>query len=291
MLKLTSIHIYPIKATRRVPLDEAVVKPRGLAHDRRWMLVDENGKFLTQREHARLGLVRAQVQPSHLAIQAPSMEPLAVPFPGWGAARRPVQIWKDEVAAVEADAAAHVWFSRYLGIACRLIYMDEAAARPVDPQYDPGGCEVSFADGYPLLLTTEASLADLNTRLDAPVPMTRFRPNLVVSGGEAFDEDGWRMVRIGEVLFHVVKPCARCVVLTIDQDTAEGGKEPLRTLNRFRKQDGKVYFGENLIPTAPGIVRVGDTVEVVAWRDTNPVNGERIVVDGRSRVLMDGSIG
>ena len=288
MLKITGIHIYPIKATRRVALDEAVVEPRGLAHDRRWMLIDESGTFLTQRDHARLALVRVQVQPPHLVVQAPSMERLTVPFPGAEAVRRSVRIWKDVVAAVEADAAAHAWVSRYLGSACRLICMDEAAARPVDPQYDPDRSEVSFADGYPLLLTTEASLADLNTHLDAPVPMTRFRPNLIVSGGEAFDEDRWRKVRIGSMLFHVVKPCARCVVSTIDQETAEGGKEPLRTLNRFRKNDGKVFFGENLIPAAPGVVRVGDTVDVVAWRDTNPVSGERIAVDGRSPVLMSG---
>lgn len=264
---LTSIHIYPIKATRGLDLDEAVVEARGLAHDRRWMLVDENGMFLTQREHPRLALVHVQVQPSHLSLQAPSMDPLTVPFPGRDAARLPVQIWKDTLTAAGAAPAAHAWFSRYLDFPCRLVYMDEAAVRPVDPAYNTGGDEVSFADGYPVLLTSEASLADLNTRLDAPVPMTRFRPNLVISGFEAFAEDRWSRVRIGAMVFRVVKPCARCVVITVDQQTAAQGKEPLRTLNRFRKQDGKVCFGENLIADQPGVVRVGDPVEVVAERD------------------------
>jgi hypothetical protein len=172
------------------------------------------------------------------------------------------------VHAAEAEPAAHAWFSRYLGFDCRLVYMDEAAHRPVDPQYAPEGREVSFADGYPLLLTAEASLADLNARLDAPVPMNRFRPNLVVAGGMAFAEDGWSRVRIGAVPFQVVKPCARCVVTTIDPQTAAQGKEPLRTLSRFRRRQGKVFFGENLIPEQPGIVRVGDPVEVLAWRPT-----------------------
>ncbi len=270
MPHLSSIHIYPIKATRGVTLGEATVEPRGLAHDRRWMLVDEHGTFLTQREHARLALVHVQVQPQvqplHLAVMAPSMTPLTVPFPGRDATRRSVRIWKDKVSVVEAEEAAHAWFSRYLGIGCRLIYMDETAVRPVDPRYDTGGDEVSFADGYPLLLTSKASLADLNTHLDRPTPMNRFRPNLVVSGFDAFAEDRWSRVRIGAVLFNVVKPCERCVVTTIDQQTATSGKEPLRTLNRLRRQGGKVLFGENLIPDGPGVVRVGDAVEVVEWR-------------------------
>lgn len=256
---LHSIHIYPIKATGGVGLDEADVKQRGLAHDRRWMLVDETGTFLTQRQHARLALVRVQVRPSHLVVNAPGMDPLTVSIPDPGAPRRLVRIWKNEVDAAMADDAT-AWFSHFLGIDCRLVYMDERAVRPVDPTYAVGPDEVSFADGYPLLLTTEASLADLNTRLDQPVPMTRFRPNLVVEGFEAFAEDWWRQVRVGEVLFHVVKPCARCVVLTIDQQTAVQGKEPLKTLNTFRKWDGQVYFGMNLIPDQPGVVRVGDAV-------------------------------
>ncbi len=260
MLVLSSIHIYPIKATGGVGLDEAVVEPRGLAHDRRWLLVDETGTFLTQRQHARLALIRARVRESHRDVRAPAMDTLTVPFPATGAARQSVRIWKNEVDAAIADEATHAWFSRFLGVACRLVYMDERAVRPVDPQYAVGPDEVSFADGYPLLLTSEASLAALNARLDVPVPMTRFRPNLVVVGFDAFAEDQWRQVRLGAVLFHVVKPSARCVVTTIDQQTAAQGKEQLKTLGAFRRWDGQVYFGMNLIPDKPGVVRVGDGV-------------------------------
>jgi len=255
---LSSIHIYPIKATGGVALDEAAVEPRGLAHDRRWMLVDKTGRFLTQREHARLALVRVHVQSSYIEVRAPAMAMLKVPFPGVGASRLSVRVWKNEVEAAMADKAAQAWFSRFLGFDCRLVYMDAAAVRPVDARYSVGVGQVSFADGYPLLLTSEVSLAALNARLDVPVPMTRFRPNLVVRGVDAFAEDQWQQVHIGEVLFHVVKPCARCVVTTIDQQTAVQGKEPLRTLGAFRRREGQVYFGVNLIPDKPGVVHVGD---------------------------------
>lgn len=261
---LRSLHIYPIKATGGVDLDEAVVERRGLAHDRRWLLVDAAGVFLTQREHARLALVRAQVYPAYLEVRAPAMEPLLVPFPEARAPRMGVRVWKNTVDAAVACEGAQAWFSRFLEVDCRLVYMDAAAVRPVDARYAVGESEVSFADGYPLLLTSEASLAALNARLDDPVPMTRFRPNVVVAGVEAFAEDRWRQVRIGEALFHVVKPCARCVVTTIDQQTAAQGKEPLRTLRTFRRRGRQVYFGMNLIPDEPGVVRVGEAVEVVA---------------------------
>ena len=221
MLVLSSLHIYPIKATRGIDLTEAGVEPRGLAHDRRWMLVDDKGTFLSQREHARLALVRAHVEPGGLAVEAPAMPRLMVPVPEQGEPRLPVRIWKDDVFAALAEGAAHAWFSRYLGSPCRLVYMDEAGVRPLDPHYAPDGGMVSFADGYPLLLMAEASLADLNTRLDTPVPMTRFRPNVVVTGSEAYDEDQWRQVRIGG---GAVSRCqAVCAVRRHHGRSADGG--------------------------------------------------------------------
>jgi len=265
-LHLSSIHIYPIKATQGIARAEAVVETRGLQHDRRWMLVDEGGTFLTQREHPRLALVRTAVEPVSLRVNAPGMEPLAVARPGAEAPRLRVRVWKNTLTAAEADGTAHAWFSAYLGFHCRLVYMDDAAVRRVDQRYTVADGLVSFADGYPLLLTSEASLADLNARLDDPVPMNRFRANLVVSGAPAFAEDQWSQVRIGAVLFHVVKPCARCVVTTINQETAGRGKEPLRTLRTFRRHGRKVHFGENLIPAMRGVIRVGDPLVVVARR-------------------------
>lgn len=264
MPNLQAIRRYPIKGMKPQHLEAAEVEQRGLAHDRRWLLVDANGRFISQREHAQLALIDVEVTTSGLRVQAPGMLPLSVQQPSHKARRRTVQIWDDAVEAVLADERGHHWFSDVIGSACQLVYMDEAAVRPVDTAYAVRPTnEVSFADGYPVLLTTEASLADLNARLDAPVPMNRFRPNLVVAGCEPFEEDTWRQIRIGEVLFHVVKPCARCVVTTIDQASGMAGKEPLRTLATFRKQGNKVYFGQNLIPDAPGTIRVGDQVEVV----------------------------
>lgn len=262
---IRSIHMYPIKGTHRVTIQESRVEARGLVHDRRWMVVDGDGTFLTQREHASLARVQAQCGAA-LLVSAPGMPLLRVPRPKPEASRQRVRIWEDNVEACTGGERADQWFSRYLGRQCHLVYMDDHTKRQVDPAYDTGGSIVSFADGYPLLLTSMASLAALNARLEVPVPMTRFRPNLVVTGGEAFEEDRWSRIRVGEMEFHVVKSCTRCVVTTIDQETADQGKEPLRTLNRFRKRGGKVYFGENLIPAATGIIRAGDPVEVLAVR-------------------------
>lgn len=273
---LQAIRRYPIKGVKPQHLEAAKVEQRGLAHDRRWLLVDADGRFISQREHAGLALVDVEVTPTGLRVQAPGTKPLSVQQPFHETRRLTVQIWNDAVEAVLADEPVHRWFSEVVGFECHLVYMDEKAVRPVDATYAVRPTdEVNFADGYPVLLTTEASLADLNARLATPVPMNRFRPNLVVAGCEAFEEDTWRQIRIGEVLFHVVKPCARCVVTTIDQASGSAGKEPLRTLATFRKQGNKVYFGQNLIPDAPGTLRVGDQVEIVA-------RGEKVVLAGSS---------
>lgn len=244
-------------------MEEAAVEARGLRHDRRWMLIDAAGRFLSQREEPRLALLCATITARGLALDAPQMTATEVPYPPNDADRQKIQIWKDELKAVRAGEAADAWCSTFLKRDVRLVFMANDVHRPVDPDFAVGDDEVSFADGYPLLLANEASLEALNERLDVPVPMNRFRPNVVVSGGEAFEEDTWRMIRIGAVAFFVVKPCARCRVTTVDQDTAETGKEPLRTLARFRRKNGKVYFGQNLIPAEPGVLHVGDPVEIV----------------------------
>lgn len=259
---LTSIWIYPVKGVAGVSLEEAFVEPRGLANDRRWMFVDADGLFLSQRTHPKLALIRARVTPGGVVLEAPGQAPLAVPVPATDE-RVSVTVWSSTVAALPAGAGASEWASAFLETDCRLVYMPADTIRPVNPAYGRPGDHVSFADGYPALLASEASLADLNSRLAAPVPMNRFRPNLVVDGTEAFAEDGWSRIRIGEVVFRVVKPCDRCVVTTIDQKTGKAGKEPLRTLSRYRKKDGKVYFAQNLIPDAPGTLRRGDPVEVL----------------------------
>ncbi|AVH60353.1 MULTISPECIES: MOSC domain-containing protein [Streptomyces] len=269
--ELHSIHIHPAKAFRGQSLREAVVEPWGLAGDRRWVLIDDGGKVVTQRQHARLALAAAELLPGggiRLSAQGRDAVSVAVPEP---IGTTTVDIFGDKVEAVLAEAAAHVWCSDYLGTEVRLVHMDDPATRrPIDPDFAHPGETVSFADGYPLLVTTLASLDALNSSIalgdqahEGPLPMNRFRPNVVVSGTEAWAEDDWSRIAIGEVIFRIAKMCGRCVVTTTDQSTAERGKEPLRTLGRHRRFGGKLVFGQNLVPESTGTVRVGDPVTVL----------------------------
>lgn len=266
-MTVTKIFIYPVKSTHRIRVAAAAVNPWGLEHDRRWMVVDESARFLTQREEPRLALVQAACTRAGLVLEAPGMPELAVAWPGDDAVSESVSIWKDTVKAVVADGPSSAWFTSYLGRPCRLVYMQDPHARPADDTYAKSGSVVSFADGYPLLMTSEASLAGLNGRMSMPVEMTRFRPNVVIDGRSPFEEDWWQRIRIGGVSFGVVKPCTRCVITTVDQETARhSGNEPLRTLNTFRKKGSNVYFGENLVPEGTGTICVGDEVELIARR-------------------------
>lgn len=263
-MQVTGIFIYPIKATRGIELRQAEVRQRGLAGDRRWMVVDADGSFLHQRIHPRLALVETELSADGgLKVTGPGISPLQVARPA-GDQRRRVTVWQDTFTAADAGLEAARWFSDVVGVPCHLTYMDQAADRPVAADYGQPGDVVSFADALPLLVTTEASLADLNRRLGQPLPMSRFRPNLVVGGSEAWEEDQWQHVYIGETHFEVTHPCARCVVTTIDQQTAERDRdgEPLKTLATFRRRDGNVYFGQNLNTRSTGAVRVGDEVRV-----------------------------
>ncbi|MGW2378840.1 MOSC domain-containing protein [Streptomyces sp. NPDC001658] len=269
---LRSIHVHPVKAFRGLAPREAAVEPWGLAGDRRWVLIDDGGKVVTQRQQPRLATAAAELLPGGgVRLSAPGTPPLTVSVPERSVAV-PVEIFRDKVEAVPADdAAAHAWCSTYLGADVRLVYMDDPATRrPVDPEYARPGETVSFADGYPLLLTTTASLDALNSLIsqgthaqEGPLPMNRFRPNVVVSGTTAWAEDDWTRVAIGEVSFRVAKTCGRCVVTTTDQDTTERGKEPLFTLGRHRRLGGKLVFGQNLVPESRGTIRVGDPVTVL----------------------------
>lgn len=262
---LTGLYSYPVKALRGHSQAEALVERRGLQHDRRWMVVDAEGLFLTQREHPLMARIEVEVTPDGLHLQAEGASPLQVPYPNDPATRHPVVIWKDTVDALDAGDEAARWLSTFLDIPCRLVHQPDDSLRPVDPRFRTRADDhVSFADGYPILLLTEASLEDLNGRLETPVPMTRFRPNFVVQGPHAFAEDTWQRIRIGDVTFDLVKPCARCVVITTDQQTGARSKEPLRTLSTYRRApDGKVYFGQNLIPVTTGTVHLGDPVVVL----------------------------
>ncbi|GHA04090.1 MOSC domain-containing protein [Streptomyces echinoruber] len=271
--ELCSIHVHPVKAFRGVALREAVVEPWGLAGDRRWVLIDDGGKVVTQRQQPHLALAAAELLPGGgVRLSAPGREPIGVPVPP-PARTVMVDIFGTEVAAVPAaDAAAHAWCSDYLGQEVRLVHMDDPARRrPVAPAYGLPGETVSFADECPLLLTSPASLDALNSLIaqgdhahEGPLPMNRFRPSVVVSGTEPWAEDDWSHITIGEVTFRVANACGRCVVTTVDQSTAERGREPLRTLGRHRRFGDKLVFGQHLVPRSPGTIRVGDPVKVLA---------------------------
>ena len=264
-LSLSGLYVYPIKSCGGISLETAEVDERGIRHDRRWMLVDEHGVFLSQREVPRLALIRIQIGVNGLLVDAPGMETLSVPFEPKG---EPVlaRVWDDLVETAHVGRETGRWFSRFLGVPCRLVYLPDRSVRPVDPEYGRAGDRVGLADGFPFLMISEASLADLNGRMDEPLPMERFRPNLVVRGCGPFAEDGWRRVRAGGLGFRIVKPCARCVITTVDQASAAVGKEPLRTLARYRKVGSKVLFGQNLVHDGTGVLSVGDAVEVTEPR-------------------------
>lgn len=264
-MRVSALYLHPLKSGRRVALDVAALTERGFAGDRTWMVVRPDGAFLTGREHPRLTQVAARVDGDDLELSAQGGTPLRVPLPSAEAEPVPVRIWGDDVRARAAGGEADRWISDTLGFPCRLVRLDPDAPRTVDPAYAHAGDTVGFADGFPVLVTTTASLEALNARLPEPLAMTRFRPNLVVDGATAFAEDGWRRIRVGEAELALVKPCARCVLTTVDPETGDvhPDGEPLRTLATFRRSDRGVLFGQNAIPRRLGTVRVGDPVAVL----------------------------
>lgn len=270
---LSEIFVYPIKSLGAVSLESSVVESRGLQFDRRWMLVDENNKFLTQREFPKMATVAVEILKNGLSVSTDGKS-LEIPFETSARETSTVKIWSSRCRAKICEKAFSDWFSDVLQTDCRLVFMPEETARKVNYFYavHKDDC-VSFADGYPILLAGEESLNDLNARLDAPVPMNRFRPNLIVAGAEAFAEDGWRQIKIGAAIFHLVKPCGRCVITTIDQTSgAKTGSEPLKTLANYRipkrSVKRKILFGQNLIAENTGeILAVGDRIEVVETKE------------------------
>jgi uncharacterized protein YcbX len=263
LIRVSQLVIYPVKSCRGVEVDQATVGATGFELDRRWMLVGDDGRFLSQREHQRLALVRVQVEQDRLRLEAPGSPSLEVAFDRDAGRFNRVQVWDDECAAVSEGDDAAKWFSRHLGCSARLVCMASDDARPLGSSTAQPGDRVSFADGFPFLLLSTASLDGLNRRLPLPVPMDRFRPNIVIDGCKAHAEDDWHRVRIGEVPFRIAKPCARCVITTVDQTTGERGREPLRTLSTYRTMEGQVLFGQNLVHEGRGVVRVGDPVQVL----------------------------
>jgi uncharacterized protein len=264
MPALSEIWIYPIKSLGGMSVPEARVTRQGLQYDRRWMLTDMDNRFMSQREIPALSLFEATLIEEGIRIQHKKngCQEMVIPFEIVEGALETVFIWDDECAALRADASINNWFSESLGISCKLMYMPETCNRLVDPRYASHAEITSFADGYPILLIGQASLNELNTRLEQPIPMNRFRPNLVFTGGHAFEEDGMEAFEINGIDFFAVKPCARCTVTTIDQDLAIKGKEPLKTLAQYRMKDNKIYFGQNILHRGTGTLMLGDVLQV-----------------------------
>lgn len=269
-MHLSELWIYPVKSLAGIRLTSAELSDRGLRHDRRWMLTDQTGTFLTQRELPELALLNVRLTGAGLEIQhrARPFPPLAVPFEPRSGEPVATAVFGWPVETQRVADEADDWFSAVLGRPLQLVFQPDTAHRPIDPDYALRPDDrTSLADGYPFLLAGQSSLDDLNTHLDQPVPMNRFRPNLVVSGASAYDEDQWSEFRVGNLTFFAVKPCARCTVPGIDQASAERSPDVLRALTTHRRRGTKTLFGQNLIAAQlSGTLRVGDVVEVVNRR-------------------------
>lgn len=260
------LFIYPVKSLGGIEVKLSVVEKRGLQFDRRYMLVDPEGKFLTQRSFPAMAALRTSFAETGFCIRPDHTDAfLEIPFEVKSADTMGVEVWNDRLEGLVVSDAADAFFSKHLHRPCRLIYMPDDAERAVDRNYGAEGDITSFSDGYPILLIGSASLDDLNERLEEKLGWDRFRPNVVVKTSTPFEEDRWRHFSSGESQFNLVKPCARCVMTTINQQTTVAGKEPLRTLSTYRTVGSKVMFGMNVIPASTGTtIRTGDAIQVVA---------------------------
>ena len=264
MTLVSTLTYYPVKACRGFDINAANIERMGFEHDRRMMVVTPDGEFLTQREYPRLALITPTLKNDTLTLSAPDFDALQVGIQQRGTPM-PVEIWSSkDVDAIDQGDEAAVWLSEWLGASVRLVRIADGFKRKLNPAYSiKADDHTGFADGYPILIISEGSLQDLNSRLDTPLPMNRFRPNLVVAGCEPFAEDIWKRIRIGDVELALVKPCPRCVVTTIDKETLAKSKEPLKTLEKFRRHELGAIFGMNTIPLSEGRIEIGMNVEII----------------------------
>ena len=259
---LSAITLYPVKSLAGISVNRWPVTKTGLQYDRKWMLIDQDRQFLSQRKLPQMALIKTALTDSHLILSAPGMESLELVLAPTDGEIIDSTIWHDQCDARRVSAEADQWLSHFLKQDCRLVYQPDEMIRPVDPDYGRDTDNVAFSDGFPFLIISENSLLSLNRDMELNLPMTRFRPNLVISGCPAYAEDSWREISIGGIDFRLPKPCSRCSVPNIDPNTAQSGKEPLTTLSRVRKWQNKVYFGQNALHNQCGLLTVGDTVQV-----------------------------
>ncbi|WP_374944364.1 MOSC domain-containing protein [Sphingomonas sp.] len=269
---LSHLFRFPVKSLGGQALPSSPLEPRGLTGDRRWMVIDARNRFITRRDVPAMALVDAVPAGATLTLSHPVLGSCVAAAPGAAAPVVDAVLWRDTVALRLGNDAADAFLSEALGRPVRLAHQFDASVRPVHPRHAQAGDHVSLADGYPLLVTTQASLAALNARLATPVSMARFRPNLVIAGTAAWAEDRWRTIRVGDAVLRIAAPCPRCLVVTQEPRTGErtDGNEPLTTLRAMgRMAAGGIMFGQNAIPDGHGSLRVGDQVEVLAEGDSN----------------------
>lgn len=274
MLQVSQLFIYPIKSLGGIAISSAMVLERGFAYDRRWMLIDENNCFISQRENATLALLQVELTTEGLKVyhkKNPDIQ-LPIPFISDNEEKINVTIWEDSCKAKLVSTIADEWFSKTLSIKCRLVYMPDDTIRYVNKNYAFNKEITSFSDDFPFLIIGQSSLADLNEKLEERLPVNRFRPNIVFTGGEPFEEDLMEHFVINSINFFAAKPCARCVITTINQDNAEKEKEPLQTLSGYRAKNNKVLFGQNLIHTGKGVISVGDSIKIIKKRSLQNSN-------------------
>ncbi|WP_158827788.1 MOSC domain-containing protein [Mucilaginibacter lacusdianchii] len=271
MLHVNQLYIYPIKSLGGISVTEARVTPTGLEHDRRWMLVDEQNKFLSQRTLPQLVHFKLQLTTEGLQVQhQQSEDSIVIPYQPQTQEYAQVKIWDDICTGQFVSAEADAWFTAQSGLSCRLVYMPDSTQRQVDLRYAQPGQITSFSDAYPILLISQESLDDLNSRLPEPLPMNRFRPNIVCSGGEPYIEDMLAQFDIGGIHFYGAKLCARCIMTGVDQDTAQTGVEPLKTLATYRKRNNKIYLGQNLLYNSNGVIKTGEVLNIHKMANVQP---------------------
>lgn len=266
MLSISQLYIYPVKSLGGIAVNRAIVTERGFENDRRYMLVDTDGLFLTQRQLPSMALLRTAIEGSQLIIwhKDRALEKLRLPLvPRHSLSAAIVKVWDDYCEAHYVSDEADKWFSDKLNSPCRLLYMPESTQRMVDPVYALNNDITSFTDGYPVLLIGQSSLDDLNGRMEEALPMDRFRPGIVMVGGQPFDEDKMAQFSINDINFYGVKLCARCTITTTNQETGVTGKEPLKTLANYRMTNNKVYFGQNVLCGGKGVIKVGDAINSI----------------------------
>jgi len=259
---LSAITLYPVKSLAGISVNSWPVTKTGLQYDRKWMLVDNSGQFLSQRKLPQMALIKTALTDSYLILSASGMKDLLLRIKPADGNIINSTIWNDQCEARSVSQEADEWLSSFLNQSCHLVYQPDEMIRRVDPDYGRPTDNVAFSDGFPFLIISKNSLVSLNREMQLNLPMTRFRPNLVIAGCSAYAEDNWREISIGAIDFRLPKPCSRCAIPTIDPETAQTGKEPLRTLNRIRKWHNNVYFGQNALHNQCGTLTVGDIVQV-----------------------------